>query len=388
MKRSIVESKRISKRVQKLKDQGVEGKALRDKSYQAVMIEERRGKEKRFIEATPEVKEAIREKALKSGALDRFNKIQHRSQLYMLIETKQQLVRMANRVNMFEMVFENLRKFGINRVFPCDLIEGNRAWISQSEETEKYRYFTMQPGDKPYCLSIFDLIEIVDGVKGFQYAAEELARLLDLDDLKDEWIEMERSKYQSNLDYLDRSEITIKKRHQTLHRYIQEHIELLKHLNKYGMEHVNRLFMHEGKHLFYLATTELSKQELLGLDQPAANRALNLLALLGLMKKIPYGDLSAELQSVAEGIRGNNKGFRYVTFYQLPLLRPEVLRGAEKMAKRLNEVGIRGDRDVSKKNIGYLLGGEVFKSIYFRFPDGYVPVDSKWHPDDDEVPFK
>lgn len=388
MKRSIVESKRINKRIQKLKDLEVEGKALRDRSYQAVMIEERRGKEKRFIAATPEVKEVIREKALNSGALNRFKKIQHRSQLYMVIETKQQLVRIANRVNMFEVVFENLKKFEIDLVFPCELIEGNRAWISQSEETKKYRYFTMQLGDKPYCLSIFDLIEIVDGVNGFQYATEELTRLLDLDDLKDEWIEMERSKYQSNLDCLDRSEITIQERYPNLHRYVEKKMELLRILNEYGRKHINRLFMYGGKHVFYVATTELAKQESLGMDQPAVNRAVNMLVLLGLIKKIQYDDLTSDLQAVAKGIRGNNKGFRYITFYQIPLLKHDTLMHAEKMAKRLEEVGIHGDRDVSKKNMGKFLGGLVFKSIYFRFPEGYAPNDNPGHPDDDELPFE
>ncbi|MBO2945626.1 hypothetical protein JJQ72_16730 [Paenibacillus sp. F411] len=379
--------KRINKKIRNLKDRGLEGKEYRYRSYRIKMIEERRAINQRYIKPTPENIELIRDRALKTGMIDRFKKNQQRSQFYMLIETKQQLFRIANRFNMFELIFENLRKFEIDREFPCELIEGNRAWISKSEETEKYRYFTKRPGERPYSLSIFDLIEIVNGYKGFQCAAEELARLLDLNNLQDEWEMVQREKYQANIDYLDSSEVKIKRKYTTLYRYIHRHIELLKHLNEYGMEHVNRLFMHEGKHLFYLATTELAKHESLELDQPEANRALNMLALLGLIKKIPYGDLSSHIQAVAKGIRGNNKSFRYVTFYQVPPLNADVLLQAEKMAKKLETVGIRGDRDISKRNVGKFLGGVVFKSIYHSFPEGYEPTDRQGRPDDDEVPF-
>ncbi|MBP1153951.1 MULTISPECIES: hypothetical protein [unclassified Paenibacillus] len=384
----IAVRKRINKKIQNLKDRGLEGKEFRNRSYQIKMIEEQRARSQRYIKSTPENKELIRDMAKKSGAIDRFKKIQQRSQLYMLIETKQQLVRIANRVNMFELIFENLKNFEIDRVFPCELIEGNRAWISKSEETGKHRYFTMHPGEKPYSLSIFDLIEIVDGVRGFQYATEELARLLDLNNLQDEWEMVQREKYQANIDYLNGNEVKIKKKYPTLYRYVQKQMEILKVLNDYGKKHTNRMFTHRDKHIFYVSTTELAKQETLGLDQPAVNRAVNLLALLGLIKKIPFDDLTADIQAVAKGIRGNNKGFRYVTFYQIPPLNADVLLQAEKMAKKLETVGICDGRDVSKKNIGKFLGGVMFKSIYFRFPEGYEPNDNQGHPEDDELPFE
>jgi len=389
---------RINKRVNELKDQGIVGMTLRDKSYQIKTEEEKRVRsEQNYTKANRKSKELIRDTAQKSGAINRFEKIQRRSQLYMLIETKQQLVRIANRVNMFEMIFENLKKFEINQRFPCELIEGNKAWISQSQKTKKYRYYTMEAGGQVFGLSIFDLIEIVDGVRGFQYATEELARLLDLDDLKDEWVETQKVKYEGNLDFLEH-EARIRKRYPTLYRYIQGHLDLLKNLNHYGQDHVNRLFVHQEQDFFFVSTTFLAEKinpSNIKREQPKVSRAINLLALLGLIKKIPHPELPKDVLYNAIKQKGNNSKYKLVSFYKVPSYKnSEVMRNAEAMAKSLEKLGIHDSRGVSKANVLEYFGEGKLNEIYipnFKIKgEAYNTQDDEInepYPGEDEIPF-
>lgn len=385
--------RRIKKRVAKLRVTGVSGIELRNQCFKIKMQEENR-KEPKYTKASVSIKKEIRSKAVQSGNIERFQKIQHRSQLYMLIQTKQYLVDIANRTNMFELIFENLRKFKINQKFPCELIDGNVAWISQGE-SGMHRYFTKQPGSATIGLSIFDLIEIVDGVEGFKLAQEELARLLDLDDLKDAWVINKGRKYVGNLGDLERSNVIVKKRYPTLYRYIQGHLWVLKFMNQHGLNHVNRQFVHKNEPIFYIATTFIAENMAKAMnkektDQPAVSRAINLLVLLGLLKKIPHQELSSDLLDIAQEMR-KGEHHRLVTFYQIPSYEDaEVMKSAEAMAKKLEELGIRNSRLVTEKSIMQVFGKEKAEEIYV--PQYVMKIEEVGtteyvgHSDDDDIP--
>ncbi|TKJ86062.1 hypothetical protein PaeCFBP13512_19705 [Paenibacillus sp. CFBP13512] len=374
MKPKVRVKSAVGKRVETLKEEGEKGIKLRDRSYRILKEEEhrfKRNQESKYVKATPEDKFKIRNQVILSGKIDLFKKAQLPSYRYMPVQTKQRLVEVANQSNMFELVFENLKKFQIDRVFACELIKGNRAWISQSKDTGIYRYFTMYPDSRSFGFSIFDLIEIIDGVNGFQYAVDKLAQVLNLNDLKDEWVEAQKNKYNNNLKFLDQ-EILIQKLYPEMYYYLRNHIEILKFMNQHGHDHVNRLFMQNHKDIFYVSTTYIAEMKMgVQSKQPIVSRAINLFALLGLVEKVPHHALSKELLSIAKAIQGNNTKTRLITFFQIPSYeKAETLKYAEVMAKKLKNIGILSERSINKKSVSKFFGMKVFNSIYFsRFID-------------------
>jgi len=373
---------RINKRVNELRDKGITGVEFKKESYKVKIEEERRYKEVKYQKATIEVKRKIREQAMSSGSLNNFMKIKNRTQLYMLIQTKQKLVEIANTTNMFELIFENLQKFNIDEIRLCELIKDNEAWISRSD-SGMYRYFTRQPNGITTGLSIFDLLEIIDGIEGFQYTQEELARLLDLNQLRDVWIINEERKYQNNLEIFENEEVILRKNYPSMYGFIN--MEILKFINHFGYQKVNRLFMHQNEHVISISTTFIAKE--MKTVQSAVSREINLLVFLGLIRKVPHSELSSELMKIALELRQNsNANFHLISFYQLPnYLNKEVMRSAEVWAEKLLSFNIRSSRDITKEKLIKNFGLDKACEVYL--PKAKMKDIFSGESSDDDIPF-
>ncbi|MED1850088.1 hypothetical protein P4V33_00290 [Brevibacillus borstelensis] len=379
--------KQISREIEEEKDNGVSGKELPRKVYH--IINKPRSSaagRKQYIKPRPEDKKRIRTYLIETEKLNQFDKLQRQTQLYMIIQTFDKLKELALTTNMFELIFPNLRQYQEGKKLPCELRENSVAWIAKDPNPQKgtYRYFSEKDGEI-IGLNIFDLLEIVDGVEdnpkeGFRKAILELARLLDLDQLKDRWVLDQEFKYERNLKYLQTIRTTKKCKYPTLISFLtEEHLPILEFMHHHGKSHVNRLMNHQDEAIFYIATTHIAEAIDDGkLDQPAVSRTINLLAALGLIEKIPYEELSKQQLDIAIGIRGANGKRQLVTYYRMPdYTDPSTFQAAEDMARKLSEVGIRKARDMTEEKLRSHFGNELAKSVYlphYRLaPDEEIP---------------
>jgi hypothetical protein len=364
--------KQISREIEEEKDNGVSGKELPRKVYH--IINKPRSSaagRKQYIKPRPEDKKRIRTYLIETEKLNQFDKLQRQTQLYMIIQTFDKLKELALTTNMFELIFPNLRQFQEGKKFPCELRENSVAWIARDPKTGIYRYFSERDG-KIIGLNIFDLIEIIDGVEnnpreGFRKAILELARLLDLDQLKDRWVLDQESKYERNLNVLQTAQAKMNRKYPTLGAFMADkHMRVLEFMQHCGKSHVNRMMYHQGEAIFYVATTHIAKAiDDKKLDQPAVSRSINLLTALGLIEKIPYKELSKEQLDIAVGIRGDNGKRQLVTFFRIPdYTNPSTFKAAEDMARKLREVGIRTDRHLTEDKLRKHFGDEIAKRVY------------------------
>ncbi|MGG1534802.1 MULTISPECIES: hypothetical protein [Brevibacillus] len=383
----VQRKKQISREIQAEIDKGVSGKELSRKVYHIINKKRQVASQRKksiYIKPRPKEKKKIRTYLIETGKINRFAKRQLRTQLYLLVQTFDKLKELALTTNMFELIFPNLRQYQEGQKLPCELRENSIAWIAKDPQKGVYRYFSEKDG-KIIGINIFDLLEIVDGVEdnpreGFRKAILELARLLDLDQLKDSWVLDQESKYERNLKVLQTAQAKMKRKYPTLGGFmVDEHLRVLEFMHHYGKSHVNRLMNHQGEAIFYIATTHIAEAIDDGkLDQPAVSRTINLLTAIGLIEKIPYEELSKEQLDIAIGIRGANGKRQLVTYYRMPdYTDPSTFQAAEDMARKLSEVGIRKARDMTEEKLRSHFGNELAKSVYlphYRLaPDEEIP---------------
>lgn len=377
--------KQISREIQKEKDKGLSGKELSRKAYHIINKPRNSvSRRKEYIKPSPKDKKMIRAFLIESGKIKQFAKNQLRTQLYMMIQTFDKLKELALTTNMFELIFPNLRKFQEGKKFPCELRENSVAWIARDPKTGIYRYFSVRDG-KIIGLNIFDLLEIIDGVEdnpreGFRKATLELARLLDLDQLKDRWVLDQEYRYERNLKVLQTAHAKIEQNYPNLDSFMADkHLRVLEFMQHCGKSHVNRLMYHQGEAIFYVATTHIAEAlDDKKLKQPAVSRIINLLAVLGLTEKIPHAVLSKVQLDIAMGIRGANGNRQLVTYYRIPdYTDPSTFQAAEVMAGKLRRVGIRTDRHLTEEKLRKHFGDEfaerVFLPPYRLTPDEKIP---------------
>lgn len=322
-----------------------------------------------YMKADFEIKQAIRLHLLETGRMENFIKRKTNSRLYEMISTTQKFDAFALKHNLFEMVFENLAKYKENEYFQCELIEDHFAWIASDPEDGTFRYFSMWENGRVLGLNIYDLIEIIDGVDFFN-ARKELARIFNIFELEDQWIQEQRIKYERNIEVIDQAEMVIKKKHPDLYEYIKDFLPVLRLLNTIAVEHIYRNFIHGGEHVFFASTNDLAKKleekipiQKVKLDQPNVSRAITMFGLLGLISKAPHESLSPDLLQIAINIQ-NGTEHRLINFYQIPRLTEQILGSAEKIVEILIRNNMRSIRDITKKSVNEVFGFEYFKKVY------------------------
>ncbi|MCC3359417.1 hypothetical protein [Bacillus sp. REN16] len=105
--------------------------------------------------------------------------------------------------NVFPMIFANLEDIKEETLFPCQIFDGNEAWIGR-DSVGKYRYFTGEPFSEAIGYTVFDLLLCFQEVKGkgytqqLQFVRKELINLLNVsfDDVN--WEKKESEKYVEN----------------------------------------------------------------------------------------------------------------------------------------------------------------------------------------------
>ncbi|PLR70327.1 hypothetical protein [Bacillus sp. UMB0728] len=270
----------------------------------------------------------------------------------------------------FRFYFGGFQNWNTNETRACIFFEGNKAWIKQDDKGV-YRYYSKDAEKHTvHGLNIFDLIEIREGVEiGSVYsmnnARRRLASNLGIVYSERQWEILQEKKYEKNMDIIQRADIEIQRYFPNLFNFIQSYLPLLKHLNEWGFKHIlekEQSFQEES--VFFQSTTHMEK--IVGRDQTICSRAVNMFAVLGLIKKIREEDTPGILMSVAQAIKGRRNEFKLVNFYTVPALNHQVLLKAEKRVERLNEHGITSTWLISKKKIEQCFSEGFAEKVYVK----------------------
>lgn len=342
-----------------------------------------------YRKANKVVKEIIHQHLLETGKIHNFVKRTSDLRLFESMITTEQFDQFALQNNLFGRIYANIPGEE-NIFFPCQLVSSNIAWISKDKKGV-YRYFTRRPNGRTIGLNIFDFIETVEGIgigtnatDSFFKSRQELAKLFHIEELHDEWSLQENQKYDYNLDLLQDGMARIKQRQPILYDYIKGFVPLLILLNSWGKEHIYPKFRCNGESVFFVSSTELKNR--LGdlYERSTITRAINMLALIGLLIKIPHTELSDELWEIAKGIHGGRKGHKFINFYQIPRYSDEILAEAEQLVMKLLQHGMSNVGKITKEKIETFFGKEYALRV---FPPTRNIEDPPKADNFDDIPF-
>lgn len=89
-------------------------------------------------------------------------------------------------------------------------------------------------------------------------------------------------------------------RRQELFQYVQKYCSVLECFNDHVKNKIYRIFSYRGQHIFFLANNRI--KEKLEISQSTATRSINVLALIGLIVKIPHQSLPSQLLEISDRI--------------------------------------------------------------------------------------
>ena len=147
--------------------------------------------------------------------------------------------------NVFSMVFPNLKAIKEETLFPCEIFDGNEAWIGK-DATGKYKYFTGQPYDEAVAYSIFDLLLCFSQVQGkgytqqCQFVRDELINLLNVSYGVVDWERKEKEKYIENeriLALFKNHDFQVK--YPNLFKKIKSYVDVLENMLIHGQKFVD-----------------------------------------------------------------------------------------------------------------------------------------------------
>lgn len=389
LKQKIV---RLNKGKRELRMQGFRGKEFAIEVYKLKRREDQileKGVLVSYRKANKIVKAAIHQHLLETGKIHNFVKRTLDSRLHDLNITTQQFEQFALHNNLFGRIYANIPDQE-NRIFPCQLVSKNIAWISM-DQNGVYRYFTKRKNGRTIGFNIFDFIETVDGIgigthaaDSFIKARQELAKMFHIQELHDEWSLQESQKYEYNLDLLQDGIARIKQRQPVLYEYIKSFVPLLILLNYWGKEHIYPKFRCNGESVLFVSSTELKNR--LGdlYERSTITRAINMFALIGILIKIPHTELSDELWDIAKGIHGGRKGHKFINFYQIPRYSDEILAEAEQLVMKLLQHGMSNVGKITKEKIETFFGKEYALRV---FPPTRNIEDPPKADNFDDIPF-
>lgn len=147
--------------------------------------------------------------------------------------------------NVFSMVFPNLKAIKEETLFPCEIFDGNEAWIGK-DATGKYKYFTGKPFDEAVAYSIFDLLLCFPQVQGNgytqqrQFVRDELINLLNVSYGVVDWERKEKKKYIENeriLSLFKNHDFQVK--YPNLFKKIRYYVDVLENMLIHGQKFID-----------------------------------------------------------------------------------------------------------------------------------------------------
>lgn len=237
-------------------------------------------------------------------------------------------------------------KIDTEKYFECVLIKGNIAWLGVSNEGV-WRYFTQSKFRVIHAFDIIDLLSIYYNTD-FKGVIKELKRM-DIK-YKNVWREEQKKKYDDNDLFLN--EI---KEYKYVDKILDENIELLRLLNKFGRENfLSNKVRYEGESIFFIATSYARNMFKPKSSLSTINQSINLLAVLGLLNKVPFNYPKIEYKG--------SDDICVINYYSMPKME-NVIEKANEIAKILIDNDIRY-YDITKNKLTSLFGIDFASKIY------------------------
>lgn len=367
---------RIDRLKNKMEAEGATGKEIRNAVYKLKHQEDKRiedGTQTHYVKPEKKEKVLLREGLLQNGNIEILTTTNSIAEYKITIPEKitnhKEFMEYMQTLD-FRLYFGGFQNWNINETRACIFFEGNKAWIKQDDKGV-YRYYSKDAEKHTvHGLNIFDLIEILEGAEigsiySMNNARRRLASDLGIVYSERQWEILQEEKYEKNTDIIQNADIEIQRDFPNLFGFIKSYLPLLEHLNEWGVKHIlEKDHSFKGESIFFQSTTHMEK--MVGRDQTICSRAVNMFAVLGLIKKIREEDIPSSLMGVAQAIRGKRNEFRLVNFYTFPALNHQILSEAEERVKRLNENGITSMFRISKKKIEQCFGEGFAKKVYVK----------------------
>jgi hypothetical protein len=264
--------------------------------------------------------------------------------------------------NNFFFIFPILENKQENTFFDCILIPGNFAWISKSHSGQ-WRYYSKIKNGRSVGLNLFDLVQIVTGdLKGtknsvFFRSYKLVAELLEAPFVKTERKQIQ--KYEKNIQLLESEVTKMKSEYPTLYKVIKSSLCVLRQINLQGKGHIHDGAFFEGESIFFVSNRYLG--ELVGKHPSVVNRSINLLCLLGFLKKIRLHQLPQHIANTAKRQKEKNGYASIIGFYTIPLYDIVLLANAEKVAIQLKRYKVK---EVSCSIVEQIFGVKVAIEVY------------------------
>ncbi|WP_033827188.1 hypothetical protein [Bacillus andreraoultii] len=146
--------------------------------------------------------------------------------------------------NVFPMIFANLKEVREETLFPCEIFDGNEAWIGK-DGSGKYRYITGAPFDEAVAYTVFDLLLCFPQVQGKgytqqrQFVRKELIDLLNVSFEDVNWERKERDKYIQNKRILAQfGNQSFQQKYPKIFKKVKTYLDVLEKMLDHGQKYI------------------------------------------------------------------------------------------------------------------------------------------------------
>lgn len=265
--------------------------------------------------------------------------------------------------------------------FDCHFIPGATAWLSTDNLTGVQRYFSQTPEGKVHGFDIFDLLEIVEGYR-YNHALSYLSQSLGVKYAEGEWMRMQEIKYLQNISYIENASRQMASEAPKLYKFAKRAFPVLSKMINIGQSNIyGKRYSNDDEAMFYSSQSFIAQRPIDDSKPPSrsmASRYINLLAVLGLVKKVSKTEVlktAPELVSASTLLAGSNAQFKIVSFYTIPLYDIDVIKQAEDRVALLKANKIT-PTNINKDTVLQVFGVEFASTIYDEddLPDGDVYI--------------
>lgn len=218
----------------------------------------------------------------------------------------------------------------------CHFIDGNRAYLDFSGETDYRLYISINDKNERFCLTLYHFFKIFKSNNHGIIETEMMNYFgFNTDEERDK--SRFREKYTKNLRILESSRFS--KEYSKLYKSISTSIDLLKILNNLGFVNVlNNKFQYKGEHIFFSSSRYIAKKlkefdivKYGKISKSKVLRRINYLAVLGIIEKVEEKNVPQTL------IEGNNENKATINYFIIKEMNNELLNNATETIEKIEK---------------------------------------------------
>lgn len=369
----------LVKKKQAFKKEGLEGIEYKNKVFLAkteLELESEKGIIRKYYKPIAQHKKIFQSHIIEHNLSHLFHtsEIAH-FKLPPSIKTDIQFTNHISKQNLFSIVFPEFERFDQGSWQACIFTKQNVGWITKDDQGY-YRYCTKSKETGViFGFSLLDIMEIAftnefAGTKmDYQVARKMLATTLRVNYRDFDYVVKQKEKYQNNLAVIQGFG-DWKALYPNLFSIIKSQLYILDELQNFASKNImEKRHAIDKEAVFFLSTRQIAKHfdnnHHIKRDPSTFASAINLFATVCLLRKIPSETLQSkeELLQIATEIRGENNHYNLINFMTIPFYNEELLRKAEKTAKRLRKNKITTAKQITSDSLIRTLGEKKTKEI-------------------------